>query len=58
MFEALAPGQYLIAVVSDYIDEELSQDSFLDALAAAAVPITVPVGRDVTQDLTIGSSTQ
>ena len=49
----LPAGAYLVAAVTDAIDDEWQQAAFLEQLAAFAAPVTVRAGQTVRQDLQI-----
>jgi hypothetical protein len=51
--EQLPPGRYLVAAVTDVIDGEWQRASFLEQLAAFAVPVAVSAGETTRQDLQI-----
>jgi hypothetical protein len=52
----LPPGDYLVGALSDVGDDDLRDRAFLEALAAAAVRVTVGDGASVRLDLRIGGS--
>ena len=52
--DGLPPGQYRVAVLTDLDPADLADSSFLDALAGAAVTVTLGEGERKTQDLRIG----
>jgi protocatechuate 3,4-dioxygenase beta subunit len=49
----LPAGPYLVAAVTDAVTDEWRQSSFLEQLAPLSVPVTVPDGSTVRQDLQI-----
>ena len=51
----LPAGRYLVAAVTDVIDGEWQRASFLEQLAAFAVPVDVRAGETVRQDLQIAA---
>jgi hypothetical protein len=50
----LPPGDYLVGALSDLGDDDLRDRVFLEALAAAAVRVTLGDGASVRLDLRIG----
>ena len=50
----LPPGDYLVGALSDLGDDDLRDRAFLEALAAAAVRVTLGDGASVPLDLRIG----
>jgi hypothetical protein len=50
----LPPGDYLVGAFSDLGDDDLRDRAFLEALAAAAVRVTLGDGDSVRLDLRIG----
>jgi hypothetical protein len=51
--DQLPAGRYLVAAVTDVVDGEWQRASFLEQLAAFAVPVAVHTGETVRQDLQI-----
>ena len=50
----LPPGDYLVSALSDLVDDDLRDRAFLEALAAAAIRVTVGDGASVRLDLRVG----
>jgi hypothetical protein len=49
----LPAGRYLVAAVTDAVTDEWHQPSFLDQLAPLSLPVTIPDGGTVRQDVQI-----
>jgi hypothetical protein len=50
----LPPGDYLVGALSDLGDDDLNDRTFLDALSASAVRVTVGADTPARLDLRIG----
>jgi hypothetical protein len=53
-FADLPPGRYLIGAVTDVEQDQWFDAAFLEQLKAASLPITLPEGGRVTQNIRIG----
>ena len=50
----LPPGEYYLAVVTSYEQEDIEDPTFFDQLAAAALKVRLIEGQQVTQNIRIG----
>lgn len=53
-FVALTPGEYYVAVATDFDQREVFGDAFLEPLVATGVKLAVAPGEQKIQDLRIG----
>jgi hypothetical protein len=57
LFKELAPGDYLVAALSDFSPDDLADPSFLDTLADSAAHVRIGESERKSQDLQIGGRT-